>query len=217
MDALHVSRAFKSQYDDFFKFAISMPVVDDDGSFLGVVEASIPMDARLGLPGMLLQGEDQKVALAGRVDQKPLTEGAPPMEYMQHELLILLHEAFEDQRSGDKRKMFFPLDEKSDRRALPGIDRSRPELDLSQQRIEPDGDYSDPLGRNYPQKYSGRWLAGFGQVGNTELVVVVQQPYARAIDAPAALARRLVSWGWGALGLASILAGVVVWHVRRLR
>src|SRR5262249_52699155 len=40
--------------------------------------------------------------------------------------------------------------------------------------------YFDPVSKRLPE-YSGRWLAGFAPVGNTEMVVIVQQRYDEAI------------------------------------
>ncbi len=210
MDAVHISRAFQSIYDEYFKFAISMPVLDEKGDFLGVVEASIPMDDTMGLAEPLLY-EDQRVVLAGRVDANPHAQDADKKDYMRDEWLILLHEAFGGENKDEMRKKFFPLPGSLDAgRIWPTIDAKRSELDsIPPQRLAPDYDYADPL-ENDSEDYKGRRLAGFAQVGNTELVVIVQQRYAATVGHPTLIAKRFVLWGWISLTLAVMLAGVVV-------
>jgi hypothetical protein len=194
-----------------------MPILDQGGSFLGAVEVSIPMDDTLGLAKSGLHGGDQKVVLAGRMDQRPAKKSGKSLDYMKHEYVILLHEAFEGERKQEMRKEIFPLDESLDpEKRRPRIDQMVPELDLRpMQPIEPDNDYTDPLGEDHSQKYGGPWLAGFGQVGNTELMVIVQQKYEDAVGRPTSLARKFVWWGCSSLALAFVLAGGVIWYRNR--
>jgi hypothetical protein len=64
--------------------------------------------------------------------------------------------------------------------------------------------------------YSGRWLAAFSQVGNTELVVGVQQHYDQAVAPSRVLLQRLLLWA-GVGGAAVPFALAAAWAVRRRR
>jgi hypothetical protein len=129
---------------------------------------------------------------------------------MDHNWLILLHEAIGGERKSEMQRRLFALDASLDPgKRWSSIDRSRAELDpRPAARIEPVGSYVDPLGSIFPEKYGGRWIAGFAQVGNTELMVIVQQRYADAVGQPTSLAKSFVRWGWGSLMLACILTGL---------
>jgi hypothetical protein len=150
------------------------------------------------------------------VDQNPPTSGGGDLwslarlDYRHH---VLLHEAF-DKRS-ELRKREIPL---TPRRPWPGIDSDRPELGMTLGEhgtpLEPDEHYFDPLAEHDPRAYAGPWLAGFAQVANTELMVVVQQRYDAAIGHPTSLAKRFVWWGWGTLATAFFLAGIAAWKRR---
>jgi hypothetical protein len=70
-----------------------------------------------------------------------------------------------------------------------------------------DLDYRDPLGDRDPS-YAGRWLAGFAPVGNTELVVLVQQRYDATVEPDRSLTLGLSLWGAVASSLGAILIGI---------
>jgi hypothetical protein len=74
-----------------------------------------------------------------------------------------------------------------------------------------DSAYEDPLGE-HDEHYRGRWLAGFAPVGNTELVVLVQQRYDEAIKPDRTLARNVILWGGTALALGVLLTVAGVWY-----
>ena len=65
----------------------------------------------------------------------------------------------------------------------------------------------DPAGLVF-EDYQGRWIAGFAPVGNTRLIVIVQQRYEEALMLDPSLWRNLVVGSALAIGLA--LAVVVV-------
>jgi serine/threonine-protein kinase len=83
--------------------------------------------------------------------------------------------------------------------------------ETSEPSISPIFDYTDPLAQERPE-YGGRWIAGVARVGNTELVVIVQERYTEAIGPPVALAKSVVLWGWSGLGVAAIIAAAVIWR-----
>jgi hypothetical protein len=71
-----------------------------------------------------------------------------------------------------------------------------------------DDGYEDPVGATNPA-YAGRWLAGFAPVGNTELVVIVQQKREEWSDA-------LGMWFWLSVVCAALsAAGVAAYRYRR--
>ena len=80
-----------------------------------------------------------------------------------------------------------------------------------------DDDYADPVATRHPD-YTGRWLAGFAAVPDTELIVLVQQRYttpsirnARSCgDSPSGLQRRRGS------GTLLVAGGWLLWKRRRL-
>ncbi len=75
-------------------------------------------------------------------------------------------------------------------------------------------DYQDPAGVRHAA-YRGRWLAAFAPVGNTELVVIVQQPGDGAADEAGGA---WSGWSWLWLGAGAILAaGLIGTALRRLR
>jgi eukaryotic-like serine/threonine-protein kinase len=78
-----------------------------------------------------------------------------------------------------------------------------------------DDDYADPVATHHPE-YAGRWLAGFAPVPDTELVVLVQQPYREAVAPYRAFFRRFLEWLAGAAVGAAIFVAILWWlRVRR--
>jgi hypothetical protein len=75
-------------------------------------------------------------------------------------------------------------------------------------------DYRDPLAARDP-RFAGRWLAGFAPVGNTELAVIVQQPYESAVEPDRTLALDLFLRGGVALALVVAALGTAGYAARR--
>src|SRR5262249_30985521 len=67
-----------------------------------------------------------------------------------------------------------------------------------------DSDYEDPVG-GHNADYQGRWLAGFAPVGNTELVVIVQQRYDAALNLD-------LVWGGVAVCLGGVFLAALLWY-----
>lgn len=165
---IHVSRIYQSRNDNLHKIALAVAVPNragPPGSILGVVAATLTTTATLG--SLHLDDERRKAVLVGRLD--PGAEG---------EYVILLHPNYsrgvEARTHPDHDKRF------------PKLNRSRPgdEFSLSDplQKYNPDdvtdSNYHDPVSDGTKE----RWLAGFAPVGNTELVVIVQQRYQDAVE-----------------------------------
>lgn len=74
-------------------------------------------------------------------------------------------------------------------------------------------DYSDPVAIQHPE-YSGRWLAGVAPIPETELHVLVQQRYEKAMEPHRTVLRRTVYWLAAAIVIG---AAIPLWARRRAR
>ena len=204
--AIHISRLYKAESDELFKFSIATAVHADaapESAFVGVVVASVTTTSTLG--SLNLNDERRKAVLVGRRDtNSPRTE---TMTEQPPEYLVLLHPAY---HRGDE-----ALAVRSDAierlpQQKPGDELQLPESASDIERAY-DDDYRDPLGITH-KEYRGRWLAGFAPVGNTECVVIVQQRYDETIEPDATLERNLALYGGLVLMLGLLLTVSVVWH-----
>jgi eukaryotic-like serine/threonine-protein kinase len=76
-------------------------------------------------------------------------------------------------------------------------------------------DFADPVAFQHPE-YRGRWLAGFATVPDTELVVLVEQPYNEAVAPYRAFFRRFLEWlTAGAVAGVVLVGGLWLLRVRR--
>jgi hypothetical protein len=202
---IHVSRAYLSQNQRIYKFGITAAVRDPsaNGAILGVVGVTLATGATLG--PRLVDGDQRAVLALPADDYPPHEPRVAPM--LPAEYLIVVHPAYRPRQA--------PL-------RMPGgllpprIRRPGGELQLTHgdDTLPPLDDYRDPAAQLDPS-YAGRWLAGFAPVGNTEFVVIVQEPY-RAVTAPdGVLLRQLSMW----LGVTLVLgaAATTVLVVLRLR
>jgi eukaryotic-like serine/threonine-protein kinase len=206
--AVHVSRVFHAENRGLYKFAISAPVRagnDPQAPVLGVVAATIPTTSTLG--SLQLTDGRHTAVLVGRRDTNPPRGPAPAEEA--REYLILLHPAY---HRGEE-AVALPA---ARLRAVPGP-HSGDEFRLPEPRqgLRPeqvmDAHYEDPVGARDP-RYAGRWLAGFAPVGDTELVVVVQQRYDDVVDVDQRLFLDLLMWGGGAVLLGLVCVGGIFWY-----
>jgi len=83
---------------------------------------------------------------------------------------------------------------------------------LEVQTVTTDGDYRDPVYGD-----GDRWLSAFARVGDTHLIVIVQQRYEDAIGVEGILAREIVVWVLVALGVGAMLMATAAWYERRRR
>ncbi len=201
---VHVSRVFHSNQDDKDKFAISCPVHPGERSPAAwVLAATITTDDTLGL--INLQGRDQKTALlAPRDPSSARVPGEPdgPPGY-----LILVHDAFRGKKGTPC--VPFPAG-----RPGPVPDANdRPELSLHAEPGEApfaqDQNYHDPVADHGHPDFADRWLTGSARVGNTEMVVVVQQRDRVAIAAPRTFFRRFAVWAGGIVTLGLVLLAAI--------
>jgi serine/threonine protein kinase len=195
-DAVHISRVFLAdEARRIFKFAISAPVRDGDApnaGVLGVLVVTITTDSTLGL--VRLSDQRRIAVLAGQGDTAPPRRDAPPGAPEGY--LVLVHPQY---KRGDPPR-------RVNSAQIGDIVQLREGAEFLLQDLEPkragDANYQDPFDHN-------RQLVGFAQVGNTELVVMVQQPYDQAVESHITWAVTLVSGIGVGTFLVLLLAGVV--------
>jgi serine/threonine-protein kinase len=209
---VHVSLVYRGESDGLFKFAMAAPVCAGQGRdarVLGVIATTMTTTATLG--PVQLDDQRRKVVLIGLEDPNS-PEGAGSVTRL-GSYVILRHPAYHRGAPA---------------LSVPGqwlraVDRSRhsnefrvtdPERDTDPEQAI-DLDYRDPLGDRAPA-YAGRWLAGFAPVGNTGLVVLVQQRYDATVEPDQSLTRSLSLWGAIASCLSAIFMGIAgygAWRV----
>jgi hypothetical protein len=186
--SVHISRVFQAEDDNYYKFAISAPVheSEDPGSPpLGLFVAAIATTQTLG--SLELNNPWLTAVLVDRRDPNP-PRGPRAPDSEPPEYLIVVHPAFlrpEIPIKVDKSSLRFPPEQPMNR------------------------DYRDPLAAQ-SENYAGRMLAGFAPVENTELLVIVQQRYDKAIEPVVTLARSLILRGGIFLSLCTITTGAII-------
>ena len=185
-DRVHLSRVFTSKNDGLDKLAVSVPF-RPKGKGGPVYVLGATIPTDATLGLGGLHDDRRKAVLLAPRDTGADT---PPAEYV-----ILVHPGYTS-REGSV--------------ALP-VERLRPRPT----GFQPDDDYADPAAARHPE-YAGRWLAGFAPVPDTELVVLVQQPYQEAVAPYRAFFRRFLEWVAGAAVGAAILVASL-WLVRHRR
>ena len=223
---VHISRVFFSDGDQRPRLAFSAPVFadpDHSGGPLGIVVATTTTAAVLG--SLSLEDGGRTVVVVGRREPNtprdknsprgtlPADQSPSPSTALLPEFPTLFHPGYPHQPG------VFPIE-------MPGkwiqaVLRPRPndecpgnEFWLSDSAKDVDDNYRDPLGIK-DSKYGGRWLAAFAPVGDTELVVVVQQKYDEAITPGLTLALDSFLWDGVAIVLIVIVVGIVGYFITR--
>jgi hypothetical protein len=200
LDAVHVSRVYTSRIDRRDKLAVSVPLWDgpaDRPRLFGVLSAKVTTAPTMGLPG-------RRTALAGRSDED------------EARFRILIHPEYtpEDEAA--------PLDAPSLRALVPGpAAPEQPELgappSAEDRAALTDDDYRDPVARHRWTGESRRSLAAFAPVGRTELVAIVEVPYAEVIYPDAARTRRLLLFAGAPIAILLVLGWALATRGRRRR
>jgi serine/threonine-protein kinase len=215
---VHVSQVYQAKNDGLCKFAMTAPVCagqGPDAPVLGVIATTITTTSSLG--PVRLDDQRRKVVLVGRKDPNlPEDEDAASVA-RSGGYVILRHPAY---RHGEPA---LPVSEQRLRathqpRHGNEFRRTDPDRDPDPEQAI-DLDYRDPLGDHDPS-YAGRWLAGFAPVGNTELMVLVQQRYDTTVGPDRSLTLGLSLWDAVASCLGAILLGIAGYgavHIARRR
>ncbi|WP_437897316.1 serine/threonine protein kinase [Sorangium sp. So ce124] len=158
---VYVSRAFRQQAGQEFVLAISAPLRHEDGSFLGVVSATISLESRFDILRRIRYCSTTLVSLRDR-DSDTADLPSP-----QDEDAILIHDGvnhsqvFPSGRNGKLRLL---------RSRLPSYETHQEILDV----VETDKEYVDPVSGSSSESPGERWLAAFAPVGGTKLIVIVK-------------------------------------------
>jgi eukaryotic-like serine/threonine-protein kinase len=201
--AAHISRVYQSELDTLSKFAISVPVHangDASSDVIGVVVATITTASTLG---MLHLNDERRIAvLVGRADTNP--PRGPPLADPTVEYRVLVHPAYRRgepaMRVGSDRLLVI-------HQPRPGNEFQLPDPQGGRATDAMDHDYRDPFAER-DRQYAGSWLAGFAPVGNTGLVVIVQQRRDEAIPFDAG-----VWWTLAAIGGGVLFLAIVIWLI----
>lgn len=187
----YVSRAFRSNGDGRYKFAIASPILGEAGATVAVLVAGIATDRSFG--NLTLSDDRRIVVLAGRRDREAPAEPLPDVH------LVLVHD-------GVAQGEGVLLESTALRRLTARRDSARA-AGQEQLRLPPpdwvvseDG-YRDPLDKTAPGSAGGAWLAGVAPVGGTELSVIVQTRLEDAISVDQRSLRVLVAWPVGSVAL----------------
>jgi eukaryotic-like serine/threonine-protein kinase len=204
--SVYVSRVYRGRSDNFYKFAVSAPILDAQKRFLGVIATSVITDASMGL--VALHGDNRKVALVAPTDiDSPELKLDPDNE----KYVVLYHPGY---RQGVD-PVAFPYVDKIGMRRDAMADEQFQLADPKTQ-IAPDANYLDPVSA-VAKEYSGRWIAGFAPVGNTGFVVIVQQRFEDAVSVEASTLWGLALWSALASLVAVAILGVVLWRWTKQR
>ena len=210
--AIHVSRVYQSENDSLYKITLSARVragQDSQAPTLGVVSATMPASSTLG--SLRLANQNLKAVLVGRRDPKPPRGEVP--DAMPTQYLIIIHPAYDAQaRAEGNRAVPVPVERlRSIPQPRPGSEFQLPPVlhDFKDEEAMNPA-YEDPLAETDPD-YGGRWLAGFAPVGNTELLVIVQQRDDAPADVSGSLGDWLILLALVMLTVA-VLGGFLVWR-----
>jgi hypothetical protein len=206
---VHISRVYRGRSDNFYKFAVSAPILDAQKNFLGVIATSVTTDASMGL--VFLHGDSRKVALIAPtdIDHPDLAPESSGDNYV-----VLYHPGY---RKGVDPVEFPYVNKIRMKTGSAGSIDSR-ELPLADSKllISPDDNYLDPVS-SVAKEYAGRWIAGFAPVGNTGFVVVVQQRFADAVSVESSTLWNLALWSVLASIVAAVILLTILWRWARGR
>ena len=198
--SVYISRVYRGRSDNFYKFAVSAPILDGNKKFLGVIATSVVSDASMGLVAL---HDNRKVALIAPTDtDSPAVKlGAGVDKYV-----VLYHPGYG--KGADP--VEFPYAQKVALRRDSVADEQF-QLSAAMYEIAPDDNYIDPVAA-VAREYAGRWIAGFAPVGNTGFVVIVQQRFADAVSIEASTLWGLALWSALASLVAVTILAIVLWR-----
>jgi serine/threonine-protein kinase len=175
-ESVHVSRVFRPEKgnndDNGSEFAISVAVRDGanrSAPVVGVLVVTLTTDSKMGLV-QLVHGR-RRAVLIGRGDINPPRPNAEPGAIEGY--YVLFHPG--SSRGDTARPVQSRATEEIGGRRLEQPEYQPPDVLAFDPGKAIDANYVDPLDNK-------RQLVGFAQVGNTDLAVMVQQPYDQAVE-----------------------------------
>ncbi|HYO59818.1 protein kinase domain-containing protein [Archangium sp.] len=181
--AAYVSRAFKTESDGKYAFALAAPVYAADGTWLGVLGVTVATDSRLGLLRLNDSSDsDRTVTLVALTDRARGQVELPARDVY----AVLAHE-----RLG--RGMPATLEPQTARQ----LARSLPEPSSNGHEQLQLPDFGGRVLEGYRDPVSdepGTWLAAFAPVGHTAFAVIVQTRENAVLAVNTLLARRIAWW-----------------------
>lgn len=200
----YVSRVYKSITDGAYKFGISAPIYSnkEPGKVVGVVMASI-------LAGRAKNSDSDgyrqaKLTSLRATDQTSFSVLVGPFDDSSSD-----HPAQEDTQNRSYRIIQHPayahLSNITPTKGVSFEDAAEFHSISKEGAPPPNVNYRDPLG-DLDALYNQRWIAGFAQVPDTNLLVVTQDSYDAAIAPMEVLFWRYILWG----ALPTILFGWVI-------
>ena len=201
----YVSRAFQSEADRGYRFAISAPVLGPGGEWLGVLIAMPGTGSTLGSLHLNEPDEARRrsALLVAPQDRKLAEVDSPlPTDY-----IVLLHDKL---GHGDSRSLAQGM--------VHWLEAARPSQfrpDREQLRgPEPWPAMSATNHQDSLVQEQRPWLAAFAPVGDTGFVVIVETDAGEVLEQDRTLARRLALWG-GVFLLGEALMGLLLWSIWR--
>jgi hypothetical protein len=196
----YLARAFLSEGDGKYAFALSAPVFAPDGTWLGVLVGTVAVNSTLGSFQLNEPTDSSRTAtLVALMDRARGEAELPPGDVY----AVLVHERL----GRGMPATLEPLTARQLERALP---KPSPDGRHQLQRSAFGGrvleGYRDPVSGD-----PGAWLAAFAPVGHTGFAVIMQTQEDAVLAVNAQLARRIGWWGLPfLLGVALVWLGVSV-------
>jgi hypothetical protein len=156
LEAVYISRTYKSLDDDLYKFGVSRAILNTNGEVVGVLTLMVrPTLFAKEVLGTLAEGRE--FVLASEWEASPLDQASrPEVRPPEREFVIIIHPAL---GANDVER----------------ISPASPARVADASGAPPRGDalYRDPVAHKH-REYKGWWLAGFARVPDTQFIVIYQ-------------------------------------------
>jgi eukaryotic-like serine/threonine-protein kinase len=156
LEAVHVSRTYKSLDDNLYKFGVSRAILKTNGEVAGVLTLMVrPTQFAKEALGTIAEGRE--FVLASEWEPSPLDRASrPEVRPPEREFVIIIHPAMGE----------------NDVEQISSASLARV-ADASGALPQGDSLYRDPVAHKH-REYKGWWLAGFARVPNTQFIVIYQ-------------------------------------------
>lgn len=162
----HFARGYKSEGDSEMKISLSVPIIDHDGEWLGLIDAVIGTDTQLGSLQLSDPKDGGRLAMLIALRDRERDEASLPLP---DEHLVAVHEGLAHGQAVPltedpvAREWLRRLDHQYRAERGPQLVFDAAEATFAE------SDHRDPV-----PGYEGRWLAGVAPVGKTAYAVIVQ-------------------------------------------